>query len=103
MISALASVSFLPSSEGGLTAPLTTPCRSLLLRVDANGSDEVHIGVSISGEQVGSIEPGKQYKSLRFDFWADVAEIYIRPGINFVLTYPTRPVATGRVTEWSAE
>lgn len=101
MISALASVSFLPSSDGGLTAPLTTPCRSLLLRVPGLAYDEPALfGVLISTDEDMSIRPGVEFPRVRLDFWDDVAGIHLKRGQDFALCYPTRVVAVGTIIDF---
>lgn len=73
MISDLASVSFLPSNDGGLSAPLATPRRSLLLRVPGLEHDEpVLLGVLVSTDGDTSIGPGNEFPCVRFDFWDEV-------------------------------
>ena len=99
MIGAFADLALLSTEDGGIRSSMHTPCRSLLLRVDG-GSElgPVMIGVQISTESGEPIAPGASIVHAQFDFWADVAEVYIAPGQAFELCYPNDVVARGMIT-----
>jgi hypothetical protein len=81
-------------ADGGLTGPLPTPCRSLLLHVE--GDDQIDLGVQIStsGEP---LQAGSVGLAVDLDFWDDLANVYVVPGVRFTLRYPARVVGRGRV------
>jgi hypothetical protein len=89
----------LGSEDGGLRTAMNTPSRSLLLRTDA-GPDvgTVVLGVLISTAAGDPLAPGARFVNARFDFWVDLAEIYLGPGQEFELCYPNRVVARGLLT-----
>lgn len=89
----------LTSEDGGLTAPMPTPCRSLLLRTDAGpGVGTVSVGVSISTASGEPLRPGASLASALFAFWDDIAEVYLSQGRQFELCYPNRVVGRGVIT-----
>lgn len=78
---------------------MDTPCRSLLLHTDAGpGIGPVTLGVLISTPSDEPLTPGTSTADARFDFWVDLAELYLAPGQDFELRYPTRVVGRGLVT-----
>ena len=78
---------------------MQTPRRSLLLRLDGGGEiGEVVLGVLISRDSDDSLTPGESVTRARFDFWDDVAAVYVAPGQAFELCYPIRTVARGTIT-----
>ena len=99
MIGAFADFALLSAEDGGLRTAMQTPCRSLLLRLDGGGEiGEVVLGVLISRDSGDSLTPGEAVTRARFDFWDDVAAVYVTPGQAFELCYPIRAVARGTIT-----
>jgi hypothetical protein len=99
VIAALADFVLLDNEDGGLSAPMETPSRSLLLHSDAGpGIGPVVLGVLISTPGDAPLVPGASVVGARLDFWVDLAELYLGPGQPFWLGYPNRPVARGVIT-----
>jgi hypothetical protein len=99
VIAARADLALLSADLGGLTAPIDTPCRSLLMHVDAGpGIGPVTLGVLISNPSGEALMPGAAVVDARLDLWVDLAELYLVPGQEFELRYPTRVVGRGLVT-----
>jgi hypothetical protein len=83
-------------ADGGLTAPMPTPCRSLLLHIEQEGEDRIDLGVQISASG-DPLHPGDAGLAVELDFWDDLADVYVVPGVRFTLRYPTRVVGRGHV------
>jgi hypothetical protein len=99
VITARADFVLLDTEDGGLSAPMETPSRSLLLHCDAGpGIGPVALGVLISTPADAALGPGASVAGARLDFWVDLAELYLSPGQQFWLGYPNRPVAHGVIT-----
>lgn len=80
--------------DGGLTEPMPSPCRSLLLRLD--GPDE-DVGVSIVTQSGLALTAEGSYE-VEMTIWAGPVFLdYIRPGSRFTLRYPVQVVGTGEV------
>ena len=86
---ATARVSLLPTGEGGLTAPLATGTKSLLLRFASGieGDPLVTLGAVIDSEDRTPIAPGDRDRDVRLQFWADTAEVFVSNGASFELYY----------------
>lgn len=85
----------------GLTMPLPSPCRSLLLRVEQHldGEDNPHLGVQITTASGEPLSPGNTGVAVQLDFWADLADVLVVPGARFTLRYPIRVVGSGEVVD----
>jgi hypothetical protein len=97
---AKASLSLLTGADGGLTSPLPTGTRSLLLRFPSgiDLSPEVVIGAVIVPMEGRSLRPGDQDLEAELVFWADEAEVFVTVGASFELWYG-RPVGNGLIRE----
>lgn len=89
------------AAEGGLSEPMPSPWRSLILRVehDVAEEDETNLGVQIttpSGEPLG---PGVSGLAVDLHFWSDLADVFVVTGTRFTLRYPNRVVGHGHVLD----
>jgi hypothetical protein len=102
-VKARAQIALLASVDGGLRAPMRSPCRSLLLHVHEQHSDEhVDLGVQIRTLSGRALDAGSQALKVELEFWDDLADLYVIPGRTFTLRHPSRVVGLGQVVEMLA-
>lgn len=95
----LATLTLAPTADGGLSAPMPTGTRSLLLRfatLEEGQSSPVSLGAVIIPRVAAALTPGEKLEA-EVLFWADEARIYAAPGATFELWYG-RVVGSGTVT-----
>lgn len=93
-MSVRASVLLLPTEEGGLREPMTSPSQSLLMRLIDSETD---VGVRVATDSAEPLTPGASAE-VTLTFWDDPPEVQrMTPGTQFTLRYPTRVVGRGRV------
>jgi hypothetical protein len=78
---------------------MPSPCKSLILRVehDLEGEEQVDLGVQIWTSSGEPLQPGTAEMAAELNFWADLADVYVVPGMTFTLRYPARIVGRGQV------
>jgi hypothetical protein len=79
--------------------PMPSPCQSLILRVgdDTDHGNQMSLGVRISTESDESLSPNTSQVAVDLDFWDDLADVYVVPGVPFTLRYPNRVVGSGEI------
>lgn len=99
-----ASVGLLASASGGLSGPMQTGTRSLMLVFPSvhHPGGEVKIGAVIDVLDGPALIPGADEVRVVIRFWADEAEVYAVPGASFRLWYG-RVVGAGVVTRIADE
>ena len=90
-----AEIQMLPTDAGGLSAPLPTPTRHLLLVFAATTHDELQIGAEIATDGDASLEPGGIY-TVQLTFWAPEAGDALARRDQFVL-WAGRMLGAGRL------
>ena len=89
------------TTGGGLSEPMPSPCRSLILRIEhgtADG-DEVNLGVQITTASGEPLSPGASDVTVELHFWSDLADVFVVPSTTFTLRYPNRVVGRGQVLD----
>jgi hypothetical protein len=94
-----ARLGLLPAESGGMSSPMPTGTRSLLLAFAPveRGAGDVKIGAVIDVIGGLALVPGADEVPVVIRFWADEAAVYATPGASFTLWYG-RSVGTGVVT-----
>jgi hypothetical protein len=89
------------AADGGLSQPMPSPCRSLILRVEDDAADEgeMNLGVQITTASGEPLSPGTSGVAVDLHFWSDLAEVFIVPNTQFTLRYPNRLVGRGHVVD----
>ena len=89
------------TTGGGLSAPMSSPCRSLILRVeqDIEAEDDVNLGVQITTATGEPLLPGASDMTVDLHFWSDLADVFVVPSTRFTLRYPNRVVGRGQVLD----
>jgi hypothetical protein len=89
------------AAGGGLSEPMPSPCRSLILRVehDVADEDEVSLGVQITTASGEPLSPGQTGVAVELHFWSDLADVFVVPSTRLTLRYPNRIVGRGEVLE----
>lgn len=89
------------AADGGLTEPMASACRSLILRVehDVEEEDETNLGVQITTQSREPLEPGVAGVTVDPHFWSDLADVFVVPSTRFTLRYPNRVVGRGQVLD----
>jgi hypothetical protein len=87
--------------HGGLSEPMPSPCRSLILRVkhDVAEEDEMNLGVRITTETGGPLSPGASGLTVDLLFWSDLADVFVTPRTRFTILYPDRVVGRGEILD----
>ena len=96
---ARARISLAATLDGGLAEPLPSPCHSLLLGVDGPDTDDLFLGVQITGASNEALEPGAHSLFVELHLMSDLADKYLWPGATFTLRYPIQVVGHGQVLE----
>jgi hypothetical protein len=98
---ALAQIDLTEAAQGGLSEPMPSPCRSLILRVeyDAAEEDGMNLGVQIATESGGPLSPGAFGLTVDLHFWSGLAEVFVTPGTRFTLRYTDRVIGRGEVLD----
>jgi hypothetical protein len=88
-------------ADGGLSQPMPSPCRSLILRVEHDMAEEdgTNLGVQITTQSGEPLEPGVSGVTVDLHFWSDLADVFVVPSTRFTLRYPNRVVGHGHVLE----
>jgi hypothetical protein len=89
------------AADGGLSEPMSSPCRSLILRVehDVAEADETNLGVQITTQSGEPLEAGVSGMTVDLHFWSDLADVFVVPSTRFTLRYPNRVVGHGQVLD----
>jgi hypothetical protein len=101
VVHARARIELNEAADGGLSGPMSSPCMSLLLRVeqDVAAENEVTLGVRITTASGEPLLPGTPLASVELLFWSDLADVFVAPGTRFTLRYPNRIVGRGQVLD----
>jgi hypothetical protein len=80
---------------------MTSPCRSLILRIEHQvaDEDEVNLGVQITTASGEPLSPGASALGVELLFWSDLADVFVVPSTRFTLRYPNRVVGRGQVLD----
>lgn len=102
-VKAEAQISLIETAKGGLSAPLSSPCRSLILRVQADTNDEevTNLGVQIATLTGEPLSAASSRVPVELPFSSDLADVFVVPGTRFTLRYPNRIVGRGQVVSVS--
>jgi hypothetical protein len=88
------------TTGGGLSKPMPSPCKSLILRIEHDAADdEVTLGVQITTESGEPLSPGASDVPVDLHFWSDLADVFVVPSTRFTLRYPNRIVGRGQVLD----
>ncbi len=89
------------AADGGLVEPMSSPCRSLILRVEHDNADaeEMNLGVQITTGKGEPLSPGTSGLVVDLHFWSDLADVFVVPSTRFTLLYPNRVVGRGQVLD----
>jgi hypothetical protein len=99
-VRAFGRITLTEGDEGGLRAPMPSPARSLLLRLDGGtGVGELDIGVQITTPDGAPLKPGTSELAVELVFWSDLADLHIAPRCEFELRYPIRVVGRGVIDQ----
>jgi hypothetical protein len=101
VVRARARIELEDAASGGLSEPMPSPCRSLILRVEYDVADEreVSLGVQITTDSGGPLSPGESGVTVELRFWSDLADVFVVPSTRFTLRYPNRVVGRGQVLD----
>lgn len=100
-VHALARIEMNETAYDGLSEPMPSPCKSLILRVERDNADEdeMSLGVQITTGFGEPLSPGTSEMTVDLDFWSDLAHVFVVPGTRFTLRYPNRVVGRGHVLD----
>ena len=97
---ARARIDLIAAAEDGLSEPMPSPSRSLILRVEHEAAeDEVNLGVQITTVSGEPLFPGASGVPVDLHFWSDLADVFVVPTTQFTLRYPNRVVGRGQVLD----
>jgi hypothetical protein len=101
VVHAKARVEMNDTADGGLLAPMLSPCRSLILRIkqDIAEENETNLGVQITTQSGEPLSPGIAGVAVDLLFWSDLADVFVVPGAQFTLRYPNRVFGHGQVLD----
>jgi hypothetical protein len=101
VVHARARIDLNEAADGGVSGPMPSPCKSLILRVEPQvaDEDEMNLGVQITTASGEPLRPGASGLTVDLDFWSDLADVFVRPSTLFTLRYPNRVVGRGQVLD----
>jgi hypothetical protein len=100
-VHARARIELTAAADEGISVPMPSPCRSLILRIEHEADDEgeMNLGVQITTASGEPLSPGASGLAVDLHFWSDLADVFVVPTTQFTLRYPNRVVGRGQVLD----